>query len=240
MVLKRFLIVISFVFTLVFAGFAQIIRFETLDRSNALNQDYHDFKWATWKVAVAFADPVVTRDSLNVQGRIFKDIYPGKPFYDFLIEEITHTWTRKSQFRSFEWYQIPLKKEMQTFEYKDKLYYVSIPDSSLEIFRNTGCRFALLLQKFSPDLTLCGMKNILLMYQKTAPTAIENRNFGNSCMRFSFSFSYVIYDLMEDRVVQFGNAFDDNKSKKVTVDEIKRCLNCAIMDVLQVSPFYYK
>jgi hypothetical protein len=240
MILKRFLVFIPFVFTLVFTGFSQTIRFETLDRSNALNTDYHDFEWSQWKVVVAFAYPVITRDSLDVQARIFKDIYPGKPFYDFLIEEITHTLAKRSQFAAFIWQPLTFKKEMQSFDFKDKLYYISIPDSALQVFRNTGCRFVLLLQKFSPNLTLCGSENFPIIYQKAAPTAIEHKNFGNSCLRFSFSFSYVIYDLIEDRVVQFGNAFDDNKSKKVTADEIKRCLNAAIIDVLEVSKFYYK
>jgi hypothetical protein len=237
---KRLLTFFLFVVTLVFSGHSQAIHFETLDQSNAFNPYYRNYEWPKWKVVIAFAHPVITRDSLDVQTRIFKDIYPGKPFYDFLIEEMTQTLNKKSQFASFVWSPISFKKEMRCFDYKDKLYYVAIPDSALEIYRNTGCRFALLLQKFSPDLALCGSANFPIIYQKVAPTAIENKNFGNSCMRFSFSFSYAIYDLVEDRIVQFGNASDDNKSKKVTMDEIKRCLNCAIIDVLEVSKFYYR
>jgi hypothetical protein len=212
--------------------------FERLDLSNALNSEYADFNWNGWKLAAAFVNPPITKDSLKVQNRIFEDLSPKRSFFSFLTEEIANTLRTRTRFARIEWQSIPLKAGTDTLVRRQEEYIVALPDSARETFWRTGCRFALLLQHFSPSISVYGPKSVPLMYQNVAPEATKLENYRNTRMFYSVSFTYVLYDLMDDRVAQFGKAFDDGKSERTSAEDISHCLEDAVFDVIQVSRFY--
>jgi hypothetical protein len=211
--------------------------FERLDHSNAFDSAYLNFNW-TSKLAVAFVNPALTKDSLNSNSRIYQDLYPHQPYWSFLTEEIAGTWKKNTLFLKVEWHTFPLKTRIDTLQYRDDTYELFLPDSSLATFHNTGCRFALLIQRFSPKMSVCGPKGMMLMYQNVAPEASKFENYAHSRIFYSYEYTYVLYDLLEGRVVQFGKAFDDNKNQNTKAHDIKRCLDDALMDVIEVSKFY--
>jgi hypothetical protein len=230
----RLLLSIQFVFVFLSMGFSQDSTFQKLDNSNALNPEYANFQWARWKVIISIVNPILTSASFIEQQKCFKDISPNKSFYNFLIENITNILTSKSQFASFEWHSIPLRKEVKIYGFKENTYSFALPDSSKETFRNTGCRFALLFQEFHSQIRLSGHTNQLIPY----PSAVKKESIDYNPIVFSFS--YVLYDLLDDRIVQFGKAFDDDNSRTITVEDVTKCLKNALTDFLEVSKFYYK
>ena len=209
--------------------------FQRLDNSNAFNKEYDNFQWPHWKVVVSFVNPVLTSASFSVQQEHFKDMAPNKSFYNFLVENISGILTAKTKFRSFEWGSVPLRKEGTVYSYKDDLYCLALPDSIREIFQNTGCRFVLLFEKFH-----CQIQEYSSRVNHLMPYPHPVKSEGVDYNPVVFSFYYVLYDLLEDRTVQFGKAFDDDDSRVTTLDNIKKCLTNAMMDVLKVSNFYYK
>ena len=217
---------------------SEYLNFIRLDHSNAFNPEYKDFTWDSWKLAIAFVNPSLTKDSLNYNSRIFRDLYPKKSYWTFLTEEIATVWWKNTGFQKVEWRTIPIKNTPDTIEYKTDSYEITFPDSAEVTFHTTGCRFVLLLQRFSPKMRVSGSKGLTLMYQNVAPEASRMENYAHSRIFYSYSFTYVLYDLMEGHVVQFGKAFDDNKDVNTNADDIKKCLDDALMDVIEVSRFY--
>jgi hypothetical protein len=230
----RSLLVNQFIFIVVSLCFSQTPGFQKLDNSNAFNKEYEQFPWPQWKVVVSFANPALTSDSFSVQQKSFNDIAPNKSFYKFLIENISGILTAKTNFGSFQWGSIPSRKEGKVYSFRDNPYFLVLPDSTKEIFRNTGCRFVLLFEKFHCQIQEYSSRvNHLMPYPNLVKEGIDYNP-------VVFSLSYVLYDLLEDQVVQFGKAFDDDDSRVETMDNIKKCLNNAMMDFLKVSKFYYK
>jgi hypothetical protein len=110
-----------------------------------------------------------------------------------------------------------------------------VPDSTKQIFQNTGCRFVLLFEKFHCHIQKYSSRvNHLMPF----PHAVRSESVDYNPVVFSFS--YILYDLLEDRTVQFGKVFDDDDSQVTTVENIKKCLNNAMMDFLKLSRFYYR
>jgi hypothetical protein len=156
-------------------------------------------------------------------------------FYSFLIDNVSAILTAKTRFRSFEWNSIPLRKEGKVYVFRGDEYFLTVPDSMKEIFQNTGCRFVLLFENFHCQVQpYSSRENHLMPYPH--PVRSENIDYNPVV----FSFSYVLYDLLEDQAVQFGKAFDDDDSRVTTLDNVRKCLTNAMMDFLSVSKFYYR
>lgn len=251
--------------------------FKKLDNANSFNKNYQKFDWNTSKLVIMFANPVLTEDSLKYNSRVFSDISSKQSYLSFLTEEIVETWWRNSDFVKVEWNTLPIQQKAKIFTFKKDVYKVALPDSPLVSYRNTGCRFVLLLQQFTPRMQIRHAngtsvvyqvdepkrsgsteyngrfysqpqrqlvntydKNGSLLYLNVAPEATRNENLAQSFIDYSFAYTYILYDLLESEIVQFGKAFDENQDHKTKIDDLKHCLNDALMDVIEISKFKRK
>jgi hypothetical protein len=214
--------------------------FDKLDKSNTLSSKYKDFEWRGWKLAVAFINPPITNDSLKRQNRIFQDLSSKRTFYTFLINEIEKAFRIRTYFSAIRWESFTIKSEADTLEYDNEKYVLFLPDSAKDSYWRTGCRFALFLQYFTPKIYVPSNNSLSLMYVNINPEACQFDKFKNTKMIYSISFKYLIYDLLEDRVVQFGKAFDEDESETTREKDLLGCLEDAIFDVIQISDFYNK
>jgi hypothetical protein len=218
-------------------GFDAFVR---LDRSNAFNSEYDTFNWSPRKLGIMFVNPPLTEDSLKYNNRVFRDLSPGTSYWAFMTGEIAGLWWKHTDFHKVEWCTVPVKAEPEVFVYRDEAYSLFFPDSTLETFRATGFRFILLLQNFTPVIKVYGKKGATLAYERIAPEASKYENYKNSLLHYYCSYTYVLFDLLENRLVQFGKAFDENRDETAKANDIQHNLDDVIMDVIEVSRFKRK
>jgi len=219
----------------------QYTKFIDLDHDNKLNPEYSNFKWASWKLAISFVNPALSMDSFSYNTRVFQDLNPQKSYWEFLTDEIVRVWMKHTVFYDVQWvHNVPVKQTAKVLTFKHGEYTVLLPGSPNEIFKETGCRFILLLQRFSPRIFVGGDKSTTLLYQNISSGSSRFQSYLNTRMIYTYSFTYVLYDLMEDDVVQVGSIYEENKKETTTAKDLKKELDEVLNEIIEISQFHNK